>query len=242
MASSGRKVGIGLLVTVLVLVGLAVLADRGAAWAAERAIAQKVSEKAAQSNIDTEQEPEVTVEGFPFLTQALAGEYQGIRIRLEQLSVEGIQISSLEVHATEVQASFSDVTSGGDIQAGHITGDATVPFSALEELVGVEGAKVSGNDGALSIRAPFETPAGKITAVARAKVSVTDGVIKIQVQKVTSDKKLPAYAQSALDSYAKQLSRKITLPKLPYDLTVESAAVGDSGVVATASANDVPLS
>ncbi|MGH3727875.1 MAG: LmeA family phospholipid-binding protein [Micromonosporaceae bacterium] len=244
MAKSGRKTWIGLLVGFLVLVGLLVAADRGAAWAAEGQIADQVAKKADQNKITMQGEPEVTVEGIPFLTQVIGGEYQAVDIRMKEVSVDGVRLDSLDIRATSVKASLSDLRSGtGEIRAARVTGDATVGFGQVEELVGIDGAKVTGKNGKLLVRAPLKAGPVTITALATADVKVSDGSIAIDVQKVTvADGELPDYAQSVLDTYANSLSRKIPLPKLPYGLKVEGAKVTDAGVAATASAQDVPLS
>lgn len=242
---SGRKAGIGLLVTVLVLVGLVVLADRGAAWAAEDRIAGQVALKADQQNIAMQGEPEVTVEGFPFLTQVLAGEYEAVTIRMEQVTIDGVQLESIDVRATTVRADLGDLMNGsGEVRAERVAGEATVSFAAVRELIGYEGATVTGQDGKLLIRVPLEIAGGAVstTVVALADVSVSDGAVKIDVDKVNAeDENLPPGADAALDRVAGSLSRTVPLPKLPYGMTVGEAKVTDAGVAATASARDVPL-
>ncbi|MGH3736510.1 MAG: LmeA family phospholipid-binding protein [Micromonosporaceae bacterium] len=243
MANGSRKAGIGLLVIVLVLLGVVVAADRGAAWAAEGRISEQVAEKAAERDIAMQGEPEVTVEGFPFLTQVFGGEYQAITIVMRKLSVDGVTVERLDVRATTVKAELSDVMNGtGEIRAGHVTGEATVPFAAVEEVIGIEGGSVDGADGKLLIHVPFDYGSGSIRAVAVASVKVKGTVLHVDVESIRPEKgKLPSFAQSALDDYAGELSRDIKLPKLPYDMKITSAKVTGAGVVAVAEADNVPL-
>lgn len=243
MANGSRKAGVGLLVIVLVLLGILVAADRGAAWAAEGKISEQVAQKAAERDITMQGEPEVTVEGFPFLTQMFGGEYQAIVITMRKLSLDGVAVERLDVRATSVKADLADVMNGtGNVQAGQVTGDATVPFSAVQEMIGIDGATVDGGKGKLLIHVPFDYGSGSIKAVAEADVKVSDGVLHVDVESIRPEKgKLPSYAQSALDAYAAKLSREIKLPKLPYGMTVRSAKVTAAGVVATAAAKDVSL-
>ncbi|MGH3648716.1 MAG: LmeA family phospholipid-binding protein [Micromonosporaceae bacterium] len=218
-------------------------ADRGAAWAAEDKISEQVAQKAAERDITMQGKPEVAVEGFPFLTQMLGGEYQAITIGMKKVSLDGVTVERLDVRATAVKADLSDVMNGtGDVRAGHVTGEATVPFAAVEEMLGIEGAKVDSAQGKLLIHLPFDYGPGTIQAVAQADVKVSGGVVKIDVESIRPEKgKLPSYAQSALDAYASKLSREIDLPKLPYGMKVKSAKVTGAGVVATAEAKDVSL-
>ncbi|MGH3716753.1 MAG: LmeA family phospholipid-binding protein [Micromonosporaceae bacterium] len=243
MANGSRKAGIGLLVIALVLVGLVVAADRGAAYAAEGKISEQVAQKAAERDITMQGQPEVDVEGFPFLTQVFGGEYDAITIRMRKVSMDGVTAERLDVRATGVKAELTDVMNGtGDIRAGHVTGEATLAFSAVEEMIGAKGAKVDSSGDKLLIHVPYTTGSITIQAVAEATVKVTDGKVAISVESIRPEKgELPSYAQSALDAYARTLSREIALPKLPYDMTLESAKVTAAGVVATASADNVPL-
>ena len=71
-----------LLVVLVLLLGLLLLADRLAVELAEDAVAGEVAEKGALRGT-----PEVEIAGFPFLSQALAGRYDDVRVELtaEQL-------------------------------------------------------------------------------------------------------------------------------------------------------------
>ncbi len=237
---SGRKTGIGLLVTFLILVGILVLADRGAAWAAESKISDQVAQKAAEKKIEMEGKPDVTIEGFPFLTQVIGGEFQAVDIKMRKLSLDGVSVDSLDVRATDVKADIGDLMNGkGDVRAGEVTGKATVAFDQVEELVGMDGAKVRGKDGKLLITVPVSLGPTKVTALATARVKVYDGGIKIQVDDVSvKEADLPSSLRSEV---ASSLSRRIALPALPYGLKVRGATVADDGIVAMASAQDVPL-
>ncbi len=66
----------------LVLVGLLVLADFGLAAAAEHQVSQKMREKLA-----LDEDPSVTVRGFPFTVQALRGDYEEVVVSAERLTV-----------------------------------------------------------------------------------------------------------------------------------------------------------
>ena len=241
--NGGRKLGIGLLTSLLVLLALLVVADRAAAWMAEDRIAEQIAKRAAEREIRMRGEPDVSVEGFPFLTQVMAGEFQAINIRMSGVSLDGVDVDTLDIRATGVAADVGKLMNGsGEVRASRLTGSATIPFSVVEEALGIEGTEVTANAGQLVIRVPLDYGVGSVTAVARAGITVTDGVVRVKVSKVgIANGKLPSYAQSALDTLARSLSREVTMPKLPYDLKLRGATVTDSGVAATASARDVPL-
>ena len=73
-----RRWVIALIVLVLLLVG----ADFGAAAFAEHMISQK-----ARTQLQLNDDPSVTIHGFPFLTQALGGDYSHISVSAAGLPV-----------------------------------------------------------------------------------------------------------------------------------------------------------
>lgn len=241
--NGGRKIGIGLLTTFLVLLGLMVAADRAAAWAAEDQIAEQIAKRAAEREIQMQGEPDVSVEGFPFLTQVVGGEFEAINIRMSGVSLDGVDVNTLDIRAVGVAADVGKLMAGsGDVRASRLTGSATVPFAVVEEALGIEGTKVTGRSGQLVIRVPFDYGIGSVTAVAHAGVSVSKGVVRVKVSEIdVADRKVPSYARPALDALARKLSREVAMPKMPYGLRLEAAQITESGVAATASAQDVTL-
>src|SRR5690606_1107694 len=71
-------------VLLLILVALLVVADRAAAWAAERTVADKVASELADNGIDSAP-PEVSIGGIPFLTQVGAGRFEEITLVLRDV-------------------------------------------------------------------------------------------------------------------------------------------------------------
>src|SRR4051812_16409192 len=71
----GRARMKGLLVTLVVLLGLAVVADWVAVGFAEDEVAQQLAAKGGLAGT-----PAVDIGGFPFLTQAIAGDYEDVRM------------------------------------------------------------------------------------------------------------------------------------------------------------------
>jgi hypothetical protein len=69
-----------IILAIVVVAGLLVAADFGFAALAEHRVSQQ-----AREELDLEDDPSVTVHGFPFTTQALAGDYGHIEISVESL-------------------------------------------------------------------------------------------------------------------------------------------------------------
>ncbi|RSM66727.1 DUF2993 domain-containing protein [Amycolatopsis sp. WAC 01376] len=128
-AKRGKRRGRGWLIALAVLVVLLVGADFGAAAFAEHTISQKTREQLALAN-----DPAVTVHGFPFLTQALSGDYSHITINAQGVAVPP-KLRDVDFNAdmSDVTAPLSDLTSGNtkSIVIGTLKGEVTVKASDI---------------------------------------------------------------------------------------------------------------
>src|SRR5688500_6714506 len=93
------------LIVFLIVLGiiLAVL-DRVAVSGVQREIARQV---AARYDLNTQ--PEVTIGGIPFLTQAVSGRYEEIRLDLGPISQKGVRLSEVTATLYGVTAPLADL-------------------------------------------------------------------------------------------------------------------------------------
>lgn len=243
----GRKVLIGLLVLLLVLIGLAVVADRIASGVAERAIADQVQQELTRQDASAAQ-PEVEVGGFPFLNQVVAGKYQRITIKLRDVkgTVEGnsVALPVLDVDARNVTASLDTIRSGqGDVRAERVDGTGTVSYDSLAALLNRPGLKLSEQDGKLMVTAPLDILGQELTVTGAAEVSVSEqGQVALSFSDLDAEglPNLPA-ARLLLNQYARGISIDVPLPELPFQLTLREVRPTPQGLVVTADARDVPI-
>ncbi|WP_410666808.1 DUF2993 domain-containing protein [Amycolatopsis sp. cmx-4-68] len=123
-----RRWVIALVVLVLLLVG----ADFGAAAFAEHMISQK-----ARTQLELTDDPSVTIHGFPFLTQALGGDYDHISVSAAGVPVAGkLQDVAVNAELEDVTAPLSDLTNGNTkaITIGKLTGAVTIKAADLARL------------------------------------------------------------------------------------------------------------
>jgi hypothetical protein len=123
-----RRWVIALVVLVLLLVG----ADFGAAAYAEHMISQK-----ARTQLQLTDDPSVTIHGFPFLTQALGGDYSHISVSAAGVPVAGkLQDVAVNAELEDVNAPLSDLTNGNTkaITIGKLTGSVTIKAADLARL------------------------------------------------------------------------------------------------------------
>jgi hypothetical protein len=243
VARRGRRVGTWLIVVFVVVIGLLVAVDRVGAYAAERTIAQKVSQEVKDLGIQSSS-PDVTVGGFPFLTQVVGGRYERISILLRDVSANGITVPSLDVHATGVNAEMSALMSGeGSITADRVDGTATVGYSSIRALIQQDGLELSEDGGKLRLRLPLTIAGQQVTAIGVGEVRISAGKVGLAVTDIRAEGvELVPRAQSLLDEYKSRLSVEIALPPLPFGLRIEAVQVKPEGLAVTASARGVPLS
>src|SRR5436190_16668275 len=92
-----------LLVLVLLVGGLAVL-DRVAALAAERVVSERI-----QQNAGLASRPDVSIGGFPFLTQAADGTYDDVTVTVHGVRRGDLVVDTIRAHMTGVTVPASDV-------------------------------------------------------------------------------------------------------------------------------------
>ncbi|MET8151151.1 DUF2993 domain-containing protein [Actinoplanes sp. NPDC049668] len=235
-------------VLLVLLLGLLFVADRVGKSVAEQLIADRVV-----SQLDTQeataQPPDVTVEGVPFLTQVLSGNYQEIRILLNDFSGPAgngkkIDMKLLDIRAEDVKASLDTLRSGtGDIVAGTVTGAGTITYANLADLIGREGLTLSERDGKLIGTAPIKVLGQTFNASGTVNLAVNDGVVSVTFADVTAEglPNLPL-VRGVVDSLVRQISVDLKVPALPLGMKVQKVEPTPDGLVVTAGASDVPLS
>ncbi|MFD7655275.1 DUF2993 domain-containing protein [Actinosynnema sp. NPDC059797] len=128
-STRGRK----LIITALVVGAVLVAADYGLAAAGEYQVAQRMRDKFGLS-----EDPAVRINGFPFITQALAGDYRDIEISAAGVPV-GDDLRNLEIRANlrHVRIGLSELLAGdtSDARIDQVRGSVKIKSSDLNLLV-----------------------------------------------------------------------------------------------------------
>ncbi|BCJ66105.1 LmeA family phospholipid-binding protein [Polymorphospora rubra] len=242
----GRRLLIVAVILLLVLAGLLVVADRAAVGFAERTIAQQVSTEISRQNLQASQ-PQVSVGGFPFLTQVVAGRYESISILLRDVegSVQGRSVSmpELDVNARDVTASIETLRSGqGDVLARTVEGTGTISYASVAAMIQRPGVTLTEEGGNLAVSAPLEFLGQQFTVHGTANLAVSEGQVQVRFEDLTAEglPNVPA-AQALVNAYARQISIDVPLPELPFELAVQEVRPLPEGLAITASAQNVPL-
>ncbi len=128
-----RKAVRRLVITLVVLLGLLVVADFGAAAVFEYQVSKR-----ARDQFDLADDPSVKVGGFSFLAQAVSGEYGHVTIDAKGVPVEDT-LRDLEVHIElrGVQAPLGELVSGSlkEVKVREVEGQVRVKASDVNRAV-----------------------------------------------------------------------------------------------------------
>ena len=207
----GRKVLI-LITVLLVIAGLLFGLDRAAAAYTANRIATTLQNEGFPVR------PNVSVEGFPFLTQLISRRLQGVEVTAARFPV-GSVTASIDVHAQNI-ALDSGYQSGTIAQ---VTGTGLIPFASLARLpalAAVPGLQIS-SDGPHMVKLSVNLQVFAASAIARVKQTARN---EISLRLVSSSG-VPATLLAPIRDLILQI------PALPLGLTVHSVRVSPRGVV-----------
>lgn len=140
----------GPIIAVVVLVGLVIAADRIGLLLAQKEIAKTIA-----SEFQLDHEPKVSIKGFPFLTQAVGGNYKEIDITVGDATEQGVQVTDASVQLLGLNAPIRDAVRGDPsaMVADTATSTATVAYHDVNREA-PRGMKVSAEGSGLQVRGP----------------------------------------------------------------------------------------
>jgi LmeA-like phospholipid-binding len=210
-------------IIVIVLLALAVGADRLACFAAENDMANQVQQNGFPVK------PSVTIEGFPFLTQLAAKDFNEVVISASNVTEGPLTISSIK--ATLHGMHLIDGYNGARIDT--IDGTALVTFTALANAGGIPSGITLGPGASPSqIQATINVPIlGNQTVTAQVtKTSPT----QFNVRVLNADN----IASSLLGNLA---NFTVNVPKLPAGVDIQSVTITQQGVLITITGHNTTL-
>ncbi|MDT7743614.1 MAG: hypothetical protein QOE59_2692 [Actinomycetota bacterium] len=129
----------GFLITLLVLVVLLVGADFGARWIAEDRVAKQL-----QSQLKLDEEPDVAIHGFPFVTQAAAGDYGSVTLTAQHIPYRQLRDITLVADLGDVTLPPQSLIDGTvrSIPARTVTASAQIDPADLARVLHVSDVTV----------------------------------------------------------------------------------------------------
>lgn len=227
----------GLLRFVGVLVVLALLlvaVDRGADLYAERRAAQALGSRFGA-------DPDVDIDGFPFLTQWAAGDYHAVTVTSDQVSFGGTRVRDVRLRLGDVHTQ-PYVRSGGDIasaRADSVRLSAVVPYGQLPLPKGVSATRATDPRDEVKVTGTVAILGADVRVSALLKLTAENGKAKLTPDEVDVRGPVPSSAVTA--SIRQHLTLTVDPPGLPPGLHVTSFAVAGHGVRVTAAGSDMGL-
>jgi hypothetical protein len=219
-----RRWPVILLVTLVALAVLFVIVDRVAVRFADNQFASQIQKQGFTSK------PDVSIQGFPFLTQLAARDFQDVHITATNEKVGPVTID--DINATIKNIKLTSGFNAGTVSS--VNGTGLITFGSLAKA----GSSAAGV-GDLKIARKTDNEA-KITANVAGIFSesgvarVTQSANKIHV-KLISAGGLPASLVGSLGSFT------IPLPKLPLGMTLQSITLTSRGALVHITGHDIPF-
>jgi LmeA-like phospholipid-binding len=222
-------------IVVVVLLGLAVLADRVGVEIAEDRVAAVVADRAGLAG-----EPDVEIGGFPFLTQAVGGRYEDVRISLGAADLGQPDGTRADVTLRGVSVPLSDVLSGSvqEVPVDRVDGTATLAYPLLAEQLG-RGTTLRRQGDGLRIERTVEVAGVTMPLTAVGTVSLDGRDLVVDVTEATgAGVEVPGFV---LDRAVNMLDLRYRVPELPFGLQLTGVTPGEDGVDIGVQATDTVL-
>lgn len=210
-----------LLVGLAVLLGLLLVADRVGASLAGRAVAAQV-----QSAAGLTRQPQVAVEGFPFLTQAVAGRYDAVSVVALDVPAGELTLARLDATLTGVRVPLSQALSGSvtGVPVSGVTARALVGYDELARRSGDRGLTVVPAGDRLRVTGSIVVLGRTVTATALSRVEVVDGGLLVTAESIEVGD------AGSLSGLGDRLDLRIPVAGLPYGLQVTGVEVQPDGL------------
>ena len=224
-----------LLVVLLLLGGLAVGADRVAVGIAEDKVAEQLAAKGGLSGT-----PTVDIAGFPFLTQAVAGRYDDVRISLtaEELGQPAGTRADIALHGVHVPLSSLVSGSVEKVPVDRVDGTATLSYALLSAQLGGDTTLRREGDG-LRITKTVEVLGQTLPLTAVGTVSLDGNQLVVDVEKAAgAGVDVPGFLVSRVSDL---LDLRYDVPALPFGLQLTGVRPAADGVDLELGARDTVL-
>ena len=218
-----------LIIFLVVVILLVIAADRGAKYAAESAISKQLA-----ASYDLRPAPTVTVDGIPFLTQAIGGTYDQIDVQMAEVSRDDLNVKNVNAHLYGVRAPISEVISDArSITAARADGTALVPYNVVKKRL-PSGFRVKPDGSKLKVSGKAQALGVTVPVTATVKLTVArEGVVAKPAKITVAGGRVPGSV------VANQLGFVVPIQDLPMHLKIQDVEVRPNGVQISAESSDV---
>jgi hypothetical protein len=239
-----------LLIVVVILGGLFVVADRVAVHFAENKAADKV--RTTENLAST---PDVSIKGFPFLTQVASGKLDDVQIGIKDYQADTGQSAGRSaprsIRISDLKADMKGVSFNGDYSsatADSATGTATIAYDELLKAAksqptqifpGVDAQVVGlsdGGNGKLRVDVKVSVAGASQTYPVLSTVTVAGDAVKVHADN------LPKLVVDLAESRIRTITDfQQAIDRLPGGVKLESVQAAKNGVEITVTGSNVRL-
>jgi hypothetical protein len=231
------------LIVLGILVVLFIAADRVAVFIAQGEVASK-----ARSSLGLADEPDVSINGFPFLTQMLGQSLDRVTLGIDsyQAQVGGERVTlrelDIEVRDTELSGGYSDAV------AAEASGTGLITYDAMTEVYGeLLGSEANGIAASFEYAAEGQVRINLQASVLGQNVNVGEVIGELvvegdQVSMEVVDDNIPDAIPGGETLVREQLGTERTISGLPDGLALESVEPTEEGLLVGIAGTDVSLS
>lgn len=226
-------------ITVILLLIVLVVVDRVAA----RVVAGQIAVQAQRAE-DLPTRPDVSLGGFPFLTQVVAGNYRDVRVDVRGHVEQDVRVDRVHANLAGVQVPLSDVVRGqvDRVPVKRLVAEVGLTFGDINAYLRTQGSdltvspvgqaiRVGGSVEILGTRYPVSGTAD--IGVQPAEVIFTPRELADSVGSLLP----PALRETALNL----LTVHVPVTGLPFNMKLRSASVSADRITFAAAGNDVVL-
>ncbi|RMI40867.1 LmeA family phospholipid-binding protein [Streptomyces triticirhizae] len=232
------------LIVVVVLAVLAVVADRVALYVTQGEVASRV-----QDRLGLEREPDVSINGFPFLTQVLGSELDDVHLGINSYAatVDGQELS---IHDLDIELDNVTLTGGfTQATAARAHGEGMISYTELTRAYG-ELMALSGNGFGVEFEYAGD---GQLLLVLQASamgqtldIGEVAGDLVLEGGKVTlsvDEDEIPDIGSEEMRESARaQLDQERTIAGLPEGLELTSLEPTEEGLKVTVDGENMTVS
>lgn len=162
-------------ITLLVIVVLLVVADRGGKYFAENLVKDRI-----QESLSTPDKPSVTLGGFPFLTQLIGNKFDRVEVDVKDADAGKVEVKHVHAVLTGVERA------GDGANVDSIAGDGLINYAEASKAAD-PFVVAYGGPGLVKITGRVNYGGATRTASATGKPLIQNNQLIFKAQKVSSD-------------------------------------------------------
>jgi len=223
-----------LVISVLVLLGIAVAADRVLVLVSENQLASAI-----QAEGQLPGEPDISIEGFPFLTQAFEGRYDSVRVGVDVAALGLPPGATADIQLFGAQVPLNSVLSGSvtSVPVEEVIGTVTFPFDYIGEQL--DGATVTRDGSGLHVETTVSLLGQEIPVAATAELTLVGREVVLSASNVEGlGAELPDEVTAVVLDL---LDISLPVPELPFGLVFTGIEVVGEGMQVVAEGSDIVL-